>query len=66
MYVLNFWDGRLWLVGPMGQVSRCLRSPDEQADRDFLPGLPRDSKVGRSATRRMAGLVGFRVGIAQS
>lgn len=40
MYVLNFWDGRLWLVGPMGQVSRCLRSPDEQADRDFLPGLP--------------------------
>jgi 2-methylcitrate dehydratase PrpD len=29
-------------------------------------GLPRDSKVGRSATRRMAGLVGFRVGIAQS
>jgi hypothetical protein len=28
--------------------------------------VPRDSKVGRSATRRMAGLVGFRVGIAQS
>jgi phospholipase C len=31
-----------------------------------LPKVPRDSKVGRSATRRMAGLVGFRVGIAQS
>ena len=28
--------------------------------------MPRDNKVGRSATRRMAGLAGFRVGIAQS
>ena len=28
--------------------------------------LSRDNKVGRSATRRMAGLAGFRVGIALS
>ena len=28
--------------------------------------VSRDNKVGRSATRRMAGLAGFRVGIAQS
>jgi len=27
--------------------------------------LPRDSKVGRSATRRMAGLAGFGMGVAQ-
>ena len=28
--------------------------------------VSRDNKVGRSATRRMAGLAGFRVGVAQS
>ena len=28
-------------------------------------GLPRDSKVGRPATRGMAGLVGRRAGVAQ-
>ena len=39
----------------------CALSAEDQA-----ASLPRDSKVGRSATRRMAGLVGFRVGIAQS
>jgi hypothetical protein len=31
----------------------------------FVRPLPRDSKVGRSATRRMAGLVGRRAGVAQ-
>ena len=40
--------------------------PDRRALRPMRHALPRDSKVGRSATRRMAGLVGFRVGIAQS
>jgi hypothetical protein len=27
--------------------------------------LPRDSKVGRSSTARMAGLARFRIGVAQ-
>src|SRR5208282_167442 len=39
--------------------------PRNRAPRSSIVALPRDSKVGRSATRGMAGLVGRRAGVAQ-
>ena len=57
--------GRLALAFRSCRVQRRRMKKHGWQDRNRAK-LPRDSKVGRSATRRMAGLVGFRVGIAQS
>jgi len=51
-----------------GQILLADRGYDSDALRATMAArcaMPRDSKVGRSATRRMAGLVGRRAGVAQ-
>lgn len=52
-------------AGLVAEMQPLATAPKPCCELDHNVSVQRDSKVGRLATRRMAGLAGFRMGVAQ-